>query len=90
MKTFLLEIRTPDKCVLRKNVEFLAVPAYEGQLGVLPGHINCIARLRSGKVRFRAEHGSHSVIISEGYMEVLPDRATVLAESAEPWVDIPE
>jgi F-type H+-transporting ATPase subunit epsilon len=90
VKTFLLEIRTPEKLFLSERAESLVAPAEEGKLGVLPGHIRGIVRLKPGKVHFHARKSSRFLIISEGYMNIFPDRVSIFVESVQPWVEIPQ
>ena len=83
MPTFLLEIVTPERVTFKDQVEFLAVPAYNGELGVLPGHTPLLAQLVTGLLRFKKGDLQEAVAISGGFLEVLPDQVAVFAETAE-------
>ena len=83
MKTFLLEIISPERVTFRNQVEFLAAPAYEGELGVLPGHAHLLTQLVSGVIHFKKDGRTEYVAISGGFLEVHPDRVAVFAETAE-------
>ena len=83
MKTFLLEIVTPERVTFKDQVEFLAAPSYDGELGVLPGHIPLLSELKTGLLRFKKEGEQETVAISGGFLEVHPDHVVVLAETAE-------
>jgi F-type H+-transporting ATPase subunit epsilon len=80
-----LVIVTPERQLLRQTVAEVTLPGGEGSMGVLPGHAPLITELGIGELTYRAtganEEG-HLAIIS-GFSEVLGDRVTVLAETAE-------
>ena len=44
-----LEVVTPDRLVLREDVDEVVVPGSEGELGVLPGHTPLLATLKVGE-----------------------------------------
>lgn len=80
-----LVIVTPEKQLLRQSVKEVQMPGAEGYLGVLPGHAPLITELGIGELSYHDASGkesAHLAIIS-GFAEVLPDRVTVLAETAE-------
>ncbi len=83
MKTFLLEIVTPERVTFKDQVEFLAAPSYEGELGVLPGHTPLLSELKTGLLRFKKEGEQETVAISGGFLQIHPDHIVVLAETAE-------
>ncbi len=83
MRTFLLEIITPERITFSEQVQFLSVPAYDGELGVLAGHTPLLAQLAAGLVRFKKESGEETVALSGGFLEVHPDKTVVFAETAE-------
>ena len=75
-----LEIVTPDRAVVREEVDEVVVPGAEGELGILPGHTPLLATLRIGPLRYRTGSKIERLVISWGFAEVLPDRVIVLAE----------
>jgi F-type H+-transporting ATPase subunit epsilon len=80
-----LIIVTPERQLLRESVVEVTLPGADGQLGVLPGHAPLITELGIGELAYRtksASEAAHLAIIS-GFTEVLGDRVTVLAETAE-------
>jgi F-type H+-transporting ATPase subunit epsilon len=80
-----LVIVTPEKQLLRQSVKEVQMPGAEGYLGILPGHAPLITELGIGELSYHDASGkesAHLAIIS-GFAEVLPDRVTVLAETAE-------
>ena len=83
-----LEIVTPDRAVVREDVDELQVPGSEGYLGILPGHTPILASLKVGELWYRGGTEQHYLAIAGGFVEVLPDRVTVLAQVAERAQDI--
>ena len=83
-----LEIVTPDRAVVREDVDELQVPGSEGYLGILPGHTPILATLKVGELWYRIGTDQHFLAIAGGFVEVLPDRVTVLAQVAERAQDI--
>ena len=84
----LLEIVTPDRSLVREDVDEVQLPGSEGYLGVLPGHTPLLATLEVGELWYRIGQEKHFVAIASGFGEVLPDRVTVLAQIAEREQDI--
>jgi F-type H+-transporting ATPase subunit epsilon len=83
-----LEVVTPDKLLIREEVEEIQVPGSEGYLGVLPGHTPLLATLKIGELWYRIGQERTYLAIAGGFVEVLPDRVTVLAQIAERAQDI--
>ncbi len=78
-----LEIVTPDRPVLREQVDEVEVPGAEGYFGVLPGHTPLLAALQVGELWYRKGGEKTFVSIAFGFAEVQPDRVTILAQIAE-------
>jgi F-type H+-transporting ATPase subunit epsilon len=83
--TFQLEIVTPEKKVVTTAAEEVQIPGKGGYLGILPGHAPLITELAVGEITFRGASGSgeQRLAVAWGFAEVLPDKVTILAESAE-------
>ncbi len=83
MATFLLELVSPEKLLLSRQVELVTIPAVEGEMGVLPGHAPMIVALQGGVIRVR-ENGAETerLFIAGGFAEVSPERVTILADEA--------
>jgi F-type H+-transporting ATPase subunit epsilon len=80
-----LVIVTPERQLLRQQVVEVTLPGGDGCLGILPGHAPLITELGIGELTYRAKGAAevgHLAILS-GFAEVLGDRVTVLAETAE-------
>ena len=84
----LLEVVTPDRSLVREEVDEVQIPGSEGYLGVLPGHTPLLATLQIGELWYRIGPEKHFLAIAFGFGEVLPDRVTVLAQAAERAEDI--
>lgn len=84
MKTFNVNIVTPDGPVVDTNVELVSTKAKSGELGIMAGHVPMVAPLQIGAVRLvLGDNKSELVAISGGFLEVRPDQVTILAQSAE-------
>ncbi|PYX95321.1 MAG: F0F1 ATP synthase subunit epsilon [Acidobacteria bacterium] len=81
--TFQLEIVTPEKLVVQDEVEEMQIPGKNGYLGILPGHAPLITELAVGEISYRKGAETHFLAVAWGFAEVLPDRVTILAETAE-------
>lgn len=80
-----LVIVTPERQLLREKTVEVQLPGENGYLGVLPGHAPLITELGIGELSYHDPSGKESqhIAIIRGFAEVLPDRVTVLAETAE-------
>jgi F-type H+-transporting ATPase subunit epsilon len=78
-----LEIVTPDRALVREEVDEVQLPGSQGYLGVLPGHTPLLTMLKVGELWYRIGQEKHYLAIAGGFVEVLPDRVTVLAQIAE-------
>lgn len=78
-----LKILTPEKIFFDGKVATFIAPAYEGLLGVLPGHAPLLCSLGKGTVVYEQSGARKSVSIRGGFMEVDRDQAVILADHAE-------
>ena len=79
-----LIIVTPQRQLLREKVASVQLPGASGELGILPGHAPLITELGNGELSYKLSGGETVVLaVLSGFAEVLPDRVTVLAETAE-------
>jgi F-type H+-transporting ATPase subunit epsilon len=81
--TFKLEIVTPEKRVVDTTAEEVQIPGKNGYLGVLPGHAPLITELAVGEISYRSGAEEQRLAVAWGFAEVLPDKVTILAETAE-------
>ena len=84
-----LEVVTPEKSVVSESAQIVMAPGSMGEFGVLTGHTPFLTTLKTGALKYKDESGRERfVFVSSGFAEALPDRVTVLAESAERRKDI--
>lgn len=81
--TFSLQIVSPEGNVLKEDVEFVILPGGLGELGILPHHAPLISGLDAGVIRFTQNSTVKRVAITGGFVEVIDNSATVLADTAE-------
>jgi F-type H+-transporting ATPase subunit epsilon len=78
-----LEIVTPEKRAYDDMVDAVVLPGSEGELGVLPHHAPLISMLGAGELRIRKSGTEESFAIVGGFVQVLPDKVVVMAETAD-------
>jgi F-type H+-transporting ATPase subunit epsilon len=78
-----LTVVTPERMVVNDAVDDVTIPGQTGELGVLPEHTFLLSILKTGVLTYHRGGERHLVAISEGYVEVTPERVTVLAKEAE-------
>ncbi|TYR80164.1 F0F1 ATP synthase subunit epsilon [Priestia megaterium] len=83
MKTIHVSVVTPDGPVYESEVEMVSTRAQSGELGILHGHIPMVAPLQIGAVRLKKGSSTELVAVSGGFLEVRPDKVTILAKAAE-------
>ncbi len=86
MATTHLRVRlvTPDRILVDQDANAVEIPSKTGYLEVLAGHAPLLAEIGAGEVRLHGgEGGDQRYSVARGFVEVLPDRVTILAESAE-------
>ena len=73
-----------ERSLFEGDADFIKCRSLEGELGVLPHHSPLLAVLAPGELRIdKTGGGSEHIFIGGGFLEVLPDRVTVLADIAE-------
>lgn len=84
-----IEVVTPEKSVVSDEAQIVMAPGELGEFGVLSGHTPFMTSLKVGAVRYEDSSGTDRYIfVSGGFAEALPDRVTILADSAERRQDI--
>lgn len=81
--TFQVQIVTPEKMVVDDTASEMQLPGKNGYLGILPGHAPLITELAVGEISYRKGGATRHIAVAWGFAEVLPDKVTVLAETAE-------
>jgi len=88
-ETIKLEVVTPEKFVVSEEAQIVMSPGSLGEFGVLIGHTPFLTTLKIGTIRYKDAGGAERyVFVNSGFAEALPDKVTVLAESAERRKDI--
>jgi len=84
-----LEIVSPDRLLLSRDVDMAVIPAAEGLIGVLPGHSPMIVLLQGGTITiYEGGRPTDQLFVSGGFAEITPDRCTVLADEAVPVAEL--
>ena len=88
--TFRLSVVTPEREVLAVEARFVALPAYDGEMGILPRRAPLLAQLGSGLLRVEAADGAkRSLFVSGGFAQMVDDKLTLLTEEAREPASIP-
>jgi len=78
-----LDIVTPERLAYSDEVDAVTLPGSEGELGVLPHHTPLVSTLGVGELRIRKGGTEESFAIFGGFLQVLPTKVVVLAETAD-------
>ncbi len=81
-KTFRYSVVTPERVVSEGEARFVALPAHDGEVGVLKGRAPLVVKLDVGRLRIETEAGTELFYVGGGFAEVVRDRLTVLTEEA--------
>ncbi|MDD2728985.1 F0F1 ATP synthase subunit epsilon [Malikia sp.] len=91
MSTIQVEVVSAEEAIFSGRAKFVALPGEAGELGILPGHIPLITRIKPGAVRIEKEDGSEEfVFVAGGILEVQPKCITVLSDTAIRGHDLDE
>tara|TARA_Y100000590_G_scaffold62557_1_gene66953 strand:+ start:3821 stop:4231 length:411 start_codon:yes stop_codon:yes gene_type:complete len=83
-----LDIVTAEKLVYSDEVSSVVAPGAEGQLGILPNHAPLLTSLKPGELKVLKEGEETNIAVSGGFLEVLKNVVTILADTAERAEDI--
>ena len=78
-----LEVVTPQKLVYSEEVDLIEGPAIDGLIGILPNHAPLVTAMQIGVVRVVKDGEEIQIAISEGFMEVQPDKINLVVRTAE-------
>src|SRR5437016_1040783 len=81
-RTLQCVVVTPERAVLDEPVDFVALPLYDGELGVLPGRAPLIGRLGYGELRVRMGNDTRRFFVDGGFAQVRSNVVTVLTPRA--------
>ena len=77
-----LEIVTPEARVYSDTIDTVVIPTAEGEIGILPGHIPLLSQVDHGELRVTKGASTQLLAVSGGFVQVVDDRISVLAEGA--------
>ena len=87
-RTLQCVVVTPERAVLDQTADFVALPMYDGELGVLPGRAPLIGRLGYGELRTRTDNIVKRFYVDGGFAQVRGNVVTVLTPRAVPAAEI--
>ena len=85
-----VELVTAEERKVSGEADFVKAPGIDGELGVLPHHVPLMTPLRTGEVLIRNDGRDEYLAVSGGFLQVLPDKVVILADSAERAEEIDE
>ena len=81
--TFHLSVITPERAVLETDATFAALPAHDGELGILKNRAPMLYRLGAGLLRADTVDGKCALFVAGGFAQMVDNRLTVLTETAK-------
>ena len=88
MATIKLEIVSPDRVVYAADIDMLIARSTGGEIGILPKHIPLVTGLQPHAMKIHVDAKEQLIAVAGGFMEVTPEKITVLATAAEEPIDI--
>ena len=88
MATIKLEIVSPDRMVYAADIDMLIARSTGGEIGILPKHIPLVTGLQPHAMKIHVDGKEQLIAVAGGFMEVTPEKITVLATAAEEPIDI--
>ena len=86
----MLEIITAERQVFAEEVDMLIAPGIDGQLGILPHHAPLMTVLQPGELTIRKGGADTYLAVTGGFLEVLANRVSILADACERSDEIDE
>jgi F-type H+-transporting ATPase subunit epsilon len=83
-----LEVVTPARVVLEKDVDSVVAPGSEGEFGVLPGHVSFLSGIVPGELRYTAGSEKEVLSVTAGFAEVFKNKVSILVDAAERVTEI--
>ena len=84
----LLEIITPEKVVYKDEVDEIVAPTINGEIAILPNHVNLLTQVNPGELSIKKESTNQSLAITGGFLEVADNKISILANYAIKAQDI--
>jgi F-type H+-transporting ATPase subunit epsilon len=83
-RILMVSVVTPEATLVQSPAQFVALPLFDGELGVLPGHSPFIGRLGYGELRVEEGNNTRRFYIDGGFVQVADNAVSVLTNSAIP------
>ncbi|HSU82081.1 MAG TPA: ATP synthase F1 subunit epsilon [Thermoanaerobaculia bacterium] len=80
--TFHCSVITPERAVLEADATFVAFPAHDGEVGILPGRAPLLFKMGAGELRVESPQGNQVLFVDGGFAQMVEDRLTLLTEAA--------
>ncbi len=80
---FRLEIVTPERLVYSQDVDVLSVPTTQGEISILAKHVPLVTIISPGEIKIKNDNETEYIAITGGFVEVLPHKVIILADTAE-------
>jgi F-type H+-transporting ATPase subunit epsilon len=81
--TFHCSVITPERAVLEADATFVAFPAHDGEVGILPGRAPLLFKMGTGLLRVETPAGNHRFFVDGGFAQMVENRLTLLTEQAK-------
>lgn len=81
-ETFHCSVITPERAVLETEATFVAFPAHDGEVGILPGRAPLLFKMGIGELRVESPEGNHRFFVDGGFAQMVENRLTLLTEQA--------
>ena len=85
-----LEIITAERQVFGDEVDLVVAPGVDGELGILPHHAPLMTMLQPGEILIRKDGEDTFLVVTGGFLEVIGNKVTILADAAERSEEIDE
>lgn len=82
-ETFHCSVITPERAVLETDATFVAFPAHDGEVGILPGRAPLLFKMGIGSLRVETPEGNHEYFVDGGFAQMVENRLTLLTEQAK-------
>jgi len=79
---------TPESKVYEADADFVSVPAFDGEVGILPDRSPLVVQLGAGRMKVRADHDEQVWFVDAGFAQVIENRVVVLTQKALSIPDI--
>jgi len=86
--TFHCSVITPERAVLEADATFVAFPAHDGEVGILPGRAPLLFKMGIGSLRVETPEGNREFFVDGGFAQMVENRLTLLTEQARAVEDI--